>query len=286
MKRGWKLDVRDVAGIQRRVLWKAPEGAWSAGAIIVMHGGGGSNHQFCAASMSIVEPQVRFSELALASGFAVFLPDSSDRVTDDEGRECGKVWDDEVRARPNLDLPFIGELIARAIPGARPAGSPADVFLTGLSSGGYMTVRAATHFADRISAFAPVSSGDPYGWQRVCEKGMTLRTRVHGVALDSETGRRVTEAGACRSAARAKEKPWDGAQHARKPAFRAFYHRYDGVHDSSCAEKALAMLRQHGYPETPALVLEDNRRRSVWNHLWQDAYNEPLLAFFAARVRR
>jgi hypothetical protein len=115
---------------------------------------------------------------------------------------------------------------------------------------------------------------------------MTVRTSVHGVALDNETGRRITETGACRSDSRANEKPWDGADLSPKPAFRAFYHLYDGVHDRSCAEKAVAMLRQHGYPEIPALVLEDDRRRSLWNHLWQDAYNEPLLAFFAARVRR
>ena len=281
VKRGWQIAVRNVAGIERRVLWKAPQGAWPKGAIVVMHGGGGHYHQFCVANLRLVAPQVRFSELALASGFAVFLLESSDRVTDNEQRACGKVWDDEVRARPNLDLPFIGEVIGTLVPQARPAGSREAVFLTGLSSGGYMALRAATHFGSRIAAFAPVSSGDPYGWHRICEKGMTMRVSVHGVPFDNETGKRVSEAGACSAETRANEKPWEGDHQSPKPAFRAFYHRDDGVHDRSCVEKAIALLRQHGYPEAPAFVLEGDGRRSLGNHLWQDAYNEPLLNFFA-----
>lgn len=137
----------------------------------MLHGGGGQHTHFCVANHPIIAPQVRFTELALAQGFAVFVLNSSDRVTDTEGRVCGKVWDDEVRDRPNLDLPFIGEVIQSVMRQVRPAGSRTEVFLTGLSSGGYMTVRAATHFEALVTALAPVSSGDPYGWHRICAPG-------------------------------------------------------------------------------------------------------------------
>ena len=285
VKRGWQVLVLDIGGLQRRVLWKGPPGPWFKGSIVVMHGGGGHHFQFCVANARIVEPQVRFTELALSKGFAVFLLESSDRVTDNEGRLCGKVWDDEVRGRPNLDLPFIGEVIRAVIPNTRPTGSKKEIFLTGLSSGGYMTLRAATHFGSMITAFAPISSGDPYGWHRVCERGMTARDTVHGAGFDNETGKQIIEPGSCRSGNPANEKPWDGANNSSKPTFRAFHHRYDGVNDQSCAEKAIALLSEHGYPEVPSFLLEGDRRRSIGNHLWQDDYNEPLLEFFTTQLR-
>ena len=65
-KQGWQVLVLDIAGLQRRVLWKGPPGLWSRGAIVVMHGGGGHHFQFCVANARIVAPQVRFTELALA----------------------------------------------------------------------------------------------------------------------------------------------------------------------------------------------------------------------------
>jgi len=284
-RRGWQAAVLDVGGLARRILWKAPEGSWTKGAIIVMHGGGGRHFQFCVANARVVGPQVRFTEMALKDGFAVFLLESSDRVTDNEGRPCGKVWDDEVRNRANLDLPFIESVIRTVIPKAKPSGSRDEIFLTGLSSGGYMTVRAATRFANLITAFAPVSSGDPYGWHRVCERGTTPRKSVHGAGFDNETGRQITEPDACRSADYPNEKPWDGADVGRKPVFRIFHHRHDGVNDRSCTEKIAAMLRLRGYPEVPAFELIGNGQRSLENHLWLDDYNRPLLEFFTDRLR-
>ena len=120
-----------------------------------------------------------------------------------------------------------------------------------------MATRSATHFGDRIAAFASVSSGDPYGWHRVCEKSLTARSTVHGAGFDNETGRQITEPDACRAEVYVKEKPWDGANLTRKPTFRMFYHRKDGVNDRSCAEKAAVHLREHGYPEVPAFQLNE-----------------------------
>lgn len=280
MARGWQRVVVQVAGVPRQLLWQAPTSPWSRGSIIVLHGGGGQHFQWCVANAPVVAPQVRFSELALAEGFAVFLLNSSDRVTDNGGQVCGKVWDDEVRNRPNLDLPFIGEVIREVIPRLRPGGSRREVFITGLSSGGYMTVRAATHFDDLITAFAPVSSGDPYGWHRLCEASLTSRTTVHGAGFDNETGKQIIEQGSCRAQAYPHEKTWDSARPAVKPTFRIFHHEMDGINDLSCSEKVGKLLRQHGYPGSSDFLLRGGRR-SLANHLWQDAYNRPILDFFS-----
>lgn len=281
---GWQRLLVDAAGLQRVVLWKAPASGWSKGAVVVMHGGGGQHANFCVANASIIAAQVRFTDAALAQGFAVFLPDSSDRVTDTQGRLCGKVWDDEVRQRPNLDLPFIETLLDVTLPVLRPAGSRREVFLTGLSSGGYMSVRAATRFADRVTAFAPVSSGDPYGWFRDCTPRAGDRVNVFGAAFDNETRRQIIEPGACLSASQTQEQPWDGSTLAARPPWRAFHHVQDGIHDVSCVDKLRGQLQARGYPETPALRLDGGTRSADW-HYWLDSYNQPLLDFFSAQLR-
>lgn len=286
LAQGWQRVTLNIAGLPRELLWQGPVGAWTQGAILVMHGGGGHHHQWCVANARAVEAQVHFTRSALAEGFAVFLLDSSDKVTDNEGRVCGKAWDDEVRNRPNLDLPFIGEVLRSVVPRVRPAGSRKEIFVTGLSSGGYMTVRAATHFDDLVTAFAPVSSGDPYGWHRVCQAGLTQRTHVHGAAYDNETGKQIIEPNACLATGYPNEKPWDSANPARKPTYRVFQHLGDGINDPSCGQKVARQLREHGYPEVAIFQLPARGRRNLVNHLWQDAYNAPLLAFFKSQLRR
>lgn len=281
--KGWQRVVTQVAGLSRQVLWKAPTGPWTKGAILVMHGGGGQHFQWCVANARIVRPQVNFSEMAVADGFAVLLLNSSDQVTDHQGRACGKVWDDEVRERANLDLPFLGQVMRELLPSLRPAGSRPQVFLAGHSSGGYMAVRAATHFDDLVTAFAPVASGDPYGWHRLCEAGMNARTNVHGAGFDNETRRQITEPEACRAERHPNEKPWDSTRPATLPAFRLFRHEQDGINDRSCTEKVGRQLRERGYRGEPDFVLMGGRR-SLAAHYWQDGYNRPLLDFFNAQL--
>ncbi len=282
---GWQREVLSVAGLQRLVLWKAPpDGRWRQGAVIVMHGGGGSHTNFCVANVPLIEPQVRFTAQALAAGFAVFLLDSSDRVSDQAGRLCGKVWDDEVQTRASLDLPFIDQVLGSLIPGKRPPGGRPEVFATGLSSGAFMTVRAASRFGDRLTAFAPVSGGDPYGWARDCTPLAGDRSNVFGVARDLETGRTISEPGACRSPDMAHEKTWDTSPGGAKPAFRQFHHEGDAILDVSCVEKVATQLTARGYPQTPAWRMAGAQRDTAW-HYWLDEYNTPLLAFFASFIR-
>ena len=284
LARGWQRELVHSAGLDRRVLWKGPPGAWTRGALIVLHGGGGSYTNFCVANVALTEPQVRFTDAALAAGLAVFLLDSSDRVTDRAGRLCGKVWDDELRERANLDLPFIGDVLSALIPARRPAGSRGEIFLAGHSSGGYMSARAATHFPERVSAFALVASGDPYGWYRDCTRRATDRPNVFGAGFDSETRRVIVEPQACRAAAYPNEQPWDGRAAASRPPFRVFHHENDAINDVSCAEKIDAQLRAHGYPGAAPLRLTGGSRALAW-HFWLDGYNAPLIEYFSSFTR-
>ena len=282
---GWRSETLLVAGLARGVLWKPPAGAWTRGALVVLHGGGGQHANFCVANVDLIAAQVRFTDMALAQGFAVFLLDSTDRVTDTEDRLCGKVWDDEVRQRDNLDLPFIDEVLTRLIPASRPAGSRTELYLSGLSSGGYMAVRAATRFGSLITAFAPVASGDPYGWVRDCTPRAGDRVNVFGVGLDAETRRNISEIGACASTSWPNEKPWEGSAVEPKPPFRVFHHAQDGINDRSCVDKLRLQLTRRGWPEAMPLTLEGGPR-SAEVHYWQDAYNAPLLAWLGEQTRR
>jgi pimeloyl-ACP methyl ester carboxylesterase len=267
------------------VFWKAPA-AWTRGAIVVMHGGGGSYTNFCVANDELIGAQVRFTNMALAQGFAVFLLDSSDQITDREGRRCGKIWDDEVRDRPNLDLPFIEDVVRRLIPSKRPStpGSRSEVFLTGHSSGGYMTVRAVNHFNDLFTAFAPVSSGDPYGWSRDCTRRPGDRANVSGAGFDNETHLQILELSACEASSYPHEVTWDVGPNTPKPTFRQFHHEQDGINDRSCGAKVRTQLIAHGYPEAMPFLLQGGTRRNG-AHFWLDEYNAPMLEFFTSQLR-
>lgn len=280
---GWRREVVASAGLERRVLWKAPA-VWSRGALVVLHGGGGSHTNYCVAHVEAIGAQVRFTSMALAQGFAVFLIDSSDQVTDHQGRLCGKVWDDEVRSRANLDLPFIEDVLRRVIPARRPAGSRSEVFVAGHSSGGYMAVRLASRFPDLVTAFAPVASGDPYGWFRDCTRRPGDRVLVAGAGFDNDTRRQITEPGACAASPQAHEQPWDDLPGVPKPRFRLFHHAQDGINDRSCVDRVRAQLLARGYPEEAPFML-DGPVRSLAAHLWLDGYSAPLLAFFTSRLR-
>ncbi|MBE2264316.1 MAG: alpha/beta fold hydrolase [Burkholderiaceae bacterium] len=282
-KAGWAREVVSSTGLKRLVLWKAPD-VWTRGAVVIMHGGGGTHTNFCVANVSSIATQVRFTDMALAQGFAVFLIDSSDQVSDNDGRICGKVWDDEVRARANLDLPFIEDLLRRVIPGKRPSSGRTEIFVTGHSSGGYMAVRAASHFPELVTAFAPVAGGDPYGWSRDCTRRPGDRDNVAGVGLDNETRRQISESGACEASNYPNEKTWDDSPSASKPPFRQFHHAQDGINDRSCVAKVRAQLLARKYPEEPPFMV-DGGSRSAAAHSWLDEYNTPLLEFFASRLR-
>lgn len=282
---GWQREVVQSVGLARLVLWKAPAGnTWTRGAMLVLHGGGGTHTNFCVANVALTEPQVRFTAQALAAGYAVFLLDSSDRVTDPQGRLCGKVWDDSVNTRDNLDLPFLESVMQDLIPAKRPVGSRGTIVMTGLSSGGFMSLRAATRLGHLLSAVAPVSSGDPYGWARDCTPLPADRSNVFGYAFDLETRQPISQPAACQANAYPNEKPWDASPGNVRPPIRQFHHVSDAIHDVSCVEKASIQLTARGFSPAPPFRLSGPPREAAW-HYWLDDYNPALLDYFAGFTR-
>lgn len=278
---GWKEVSFKVGEQNRRLLYKGPSGPWQNGAILVLHGGGGQAEHFCDQSIRLVRPQARFTKMAIEQKFGVFILESTDQVTDNEGKICGKIWDDEVRNRPNLDLPYLEKILKEIVPVHRPSGSKNKVYMTGLSSGGYMTVRAATHFGSLISAFAPLSNGDPYGWHRKCDPQYgNSRDNVKGGGFDNETQKEIIKENSCLSDSYPNEKKWDETK-GEKPPFRLFHSEFDGINDYSCHLKVEKQLKQHGFTgEASYLMKNHSGRRRLIYHFWADEYNPEILEFF------
>jgi hypothetical protein len=213
----------------------------------------------------------------------VFLLDSTDDVvTDANGLPCGKRFDATVveTRQSNVDLPFIERVITDIIPSTRPPGSAPHIFMTGESTGGFMTTRAGTHFDNLVTAFAPVASADPYGTYFDCDPRLSPRTSAKGVGYDRETQQQIIERDACVSTAYPNEQPWETQQPVKKPVFKTFHHADDGVANLSCREKVGKLLAAHGYPDDGPFVIRSRGRRSVMAHLWQSDYNVPLVQFF------
>lgn len=287
---GWEKLTVTVNGASRQLLWKGPA-RWKKGAIIVMHGGSGAAVDWCHAPKTgnamidqTLKAQVDFSHDAIASGFAVFsLESSDDLVKDDNGLPQGKRFDcAAVEDHKNVDLPFIEKVIREVIPSKRPNGTSPSVFMTGESTGGCMTALAATNFDEMITAFAPGAAFDPYG--TYFDASVDTGREARGVAIDRETGQRITETGSGGSATAAsypKEKTWASMKPPTKPPFMGLHHEDDGIVDISCHVKLVKQLREHGYPMATDLVLKGTGKKNIAAHLWQSDYNAPELRFFA-----
>lgn len=279
---GWSELKFQVSGIERRVIWKAPAGAWRNGAILVLHGGGGQADHFCAGG-ALVQPQIKFAEMALTHGFAVFALDSTkDNVTDAQGRACGKRFDFSVLNRLNLDLPYINAVISMGVPRLRPAGSSNSVFVTGLSTGGYMATRAAAELGNKITAFAPISAGDPFGTASICDTSLSKRTSAKGILVDNQTGLEIVKDNACGTSVD-NEALWPSG--VRRPPVKQFQSESDGIVDFSCFRQAMAMLEKNGFPVSQPFVIQHQDKKNPFHHLWNEAYNMPLLNFFESQNR-
>ncbi|MCB0383864.1 MAG: hypothetical protein KDD43_00620, partial [Bdellovibrionales bacterium] len=137
----------------RPVLYRAPDTEVWRGSILILHGGGSHYAHWC----NLVNgARVRFASAALQLGFSVFLLNSTDITTDAKGNLCGKIWDDNVLSRDNLDLPYVHQVITKLIPSIRPLSAANNIFVMGFSSGGFMTTRIATSLSHLITAFAPI----------------------------------------------------------------------------------------------------------------------------------
>ncbi|MBL8924465.1 MAG: hypothetical protein JNJ54_36790 [Myxococcaceae bacterium] len=282
LREGWRRQSVQLANTRRALLWRGPP-VWSKGAIVLMHGGGGRAEHFCAGGL-LVQPQVAFAAAAVAQGFAVFALDSTDGVvTDAQGRPCGKRFDFSVLPRPNVDLPFFDWATRTLVPSVRPPGSRPELFVAGLSTGGAMTIRAASTFDDRVTAFAPLSAVDPYGTDAVCDPALSPRESAIGILVDRETGLEIVLDGVCTAPAGfSNESPWATTGPARRPPFKQFHDLADGIVDQSCMRKAQAQLVANGYSDRGPALLDTPGGKNALNHLWRQAYNAPLLGFFAS----
>lgn len=279
---GWKLSARVVAGQTRKVLSRTPPAAWTKGAILVLHGGGGQADHFCTGGM-LVQPQIAFAREAVQRGFAVFVLDATTNVvTDAQGRPCGKRFDFSVLPRANVDLPYVEWIARELVPSQRPAGSRPALFITGLSTGGYMTTRAATHFDDLFTAFAPLSAGDPYGTDSVCDPALSPRESAVGILVDRETRKEIVEDNACVSTSFPNESPWSTSNPAAKPTVKQFHDEKDGIVDVSCMRKLSTQLQANGYPSVAPMLLQTAGPKNALLHLWRTSYNAPLLDFFGS----
>jgi pimeloyl-ACP methyl ester carboxylesterase len=282
IRKGWQQIIIKINGLDRKILWKGPGNSWQHGAIIALHGGGGTYSNF-GSTVPIAQPMVEFGKLAINQGFAVFSLESTWGVAlDEKGRSIGKRWDCmALDFRENIDLPFIQSVITEVIPKIRPSKSAESIFITGISNGGYMTILAATHFSDKIDAFAPVSTGDPYGtFIDLGTHPRLERQHAPGVFRDNETNRLISERRAAVADSYPNEKDWPATNIKPKPQFKQFQHKGDGLVDISCMEKAQKLLTKHGYRDDGPFILIDTGGKSIWNHFWMNEYNRPMLEFF------
>lgn len=278
-ERLWSPMQVAVGGSTRDLLWRVPAGGWSRGAIVLFHGGGGSYSEWCN-DTDLTHHQKEFAESALAAGFAVFALDSTDGgFTDSQGLSCGKRFDATSALATNIDLPFVATVLQTIIPNARPWGSNPNIYLTGHSSGGFMATRAATHFDDVVSAFVPVSGGDPYGVDIVCDAQYTERDNVPGLYVDRETQLGIHKEGACDAQAYPNELALETSYPWRLPSFKQLHHRYDQGVNLSCMKKANTILTSNQYPDAGVYISENMDQPAESFHLWQAEYNQVILDY-------
>ncbi|MFC1645757.1 hypothetical protein ACFL2Y_01085 [Candidatus Omnitrophota bacterium] len=314
INRGWNKKIVNVDGRPRKVLWKGP-GKWKNGAIIALHGGGGAPSVWCYTNIPGAEAGAAFGDLAVNQGFAFFGLDSTyNAATDPEGRGIGKRFDClEIEGRKNVDLPYIKKIITETIPQLRPNGSSQDIFITGISTGGYTTLLSATHFNDKITAFAPVAGGDPYGaYFDMSHPEKLGRDCTPGGMKDSETHKPINWKNAAKSESHPNEKKWPKT--IKNIPFKQFHHELDCTCDISNMEKAREQLISHGYIEDEngpfRLTLDADPghvkgyciyndptrpgRRGVRgeqlccieDHFWQEQFSQPILDFFKKHSKK
>lgn len=279
---GWKRVVKKIDDIDHELFWKGPTDAWK-GSVIVLHGGGSDYTQWCYQSNRVSKPQVDFSNVAISHGFGVFLIDSTtDVVTDAKGLPCGKRFDATIvdNRSQNVDLSFIEYVIKNIIPSSRPQNSNTGIFIVGHSSGGYMAIRAGTHFDGLVTAFAPVAAGDPYGTYFDCNTALSPRQSAKGAGFDRETNKEIIRVNSCVSESYPHERTWETMNPVEKPSFKTFHNEDDGIADLSCSTKVVHMLREHGYQDEGSFIVPSQGERGVLAHLWMGVYNLPIIQFF------
>ncbi|MEQ9362781.1 MAG: PHB depolymerase family esterase, partial [Leptospirales bacterium] len=139
-------DGRDRSYILHRPAGAAPNAADPRPLLIVMHGGGGD-------ARGVVDiTRGRFNELADAENFYVVYPTGFDKSWND-----GRV---DLRSTAHREMIDDVDFLKRVI--ASVAGEYAidsgRIFSTGISNGGFMSMRLACELSDTVRAVAPVTA--------------------------------------------------------------------------------------------------------------------------------
>ena len=140
----------EVGGLKRIYMTYVPRGlAKGAPRVVVMHGSGEN------ASRIRAETGYGFDRLADEHGFAVVYPDA---YTFD-WNDCGKVGDFSVNGVNIDDVEFLVALVDKLITEIDVDRS--RVFATGVSAGGFMSIRLALEAPSRFRAVAAVAANMP-----------------------------------------------------------------------------------------------------------------------------
>ena len=140
----------EVGGLKRTYTTYIPRGlAQGAPLVVVMHGSGEN------AARIRAETGYGFDRLADEHGFAVVYPNSYTFDWDD----CGKVGDFSVNGVNIDDVGFLVALVDKLI--TEFGIDRGRVFATGVSAGGFMSIRLALEAPSRFRAVAAVSANMP-----------------------------------------------------------------------------------------------------------------------------
>lgn len=142
-------------GIQRTYHIYLPEGfnqQKSLPLVLALHGGGGTGRQFDQALS-----QGQFKAIANQRGVILVFPDGMNRQWSDGRTQHLK------RNKSYDDVGFISKVIDRMIDGY--GVDSQRVYVTGISNGGFMSVRLALDLSDKITAISPVTAQLPLALQ-------------------------------------------------------------------------------------------------------------------------
>jgi polyhydroxybutyrate depolymerase len=161
-------DAVNVAGMRRTYLLYVPASipaSRPASLVLLFHGGFGSGAD--------AARRIGMNAVADRAGFVVAYPDGVDKHWND-GRETTADGAD--------DVAFVAALVEHIR--ARHAIDPRRIYATGLSNGGYFTLRLACERADLFAAVAPVMSTFPEPLHARCRPARPLPLLLIGGTAD------------------------------------------------------------------------------------------------------
>lgn len=137
----------EVDGLERSYILNVPRGvAGPAPTVILLHGGGGSARQ--------VQNHADFDVLAQREGVVTVYPDGVDNQWNDSREESGNV-----SISTADDVGFLRALIGSLI--GNGVADPERIYMTGISNGGFMTLRMACEAPELIAGAAVVAANLP-----------------------------------------------------------------------------------------------------------------------------